>query len=142
MPTKSEPQRRAMWAAARGKSTLGIPQEVGKEFVQADADTRIKGAGICITAGDMALFLKRAPDANHPGEWDFPGGHAEKGEDPEETARRETFEEIGYLPPSERELSDENSGSEDVEFITFRLAVDAPFDPILQLSEHSEYQWA
>ncbi len=32
-PPVSEAQRRAMWAAAKGKSTLGIPQEVGKEFV-------------------------------------------------------------------------------------------------------------
>lgn len=142
MPTVSEKQRKAMWAAARGKSTLGIPQEVGKEFVQADADQRIKGAGICIMCGDLALFIKRSPDANHPGEWDFPGGHAEKNEEPEETARRETFEEIGYLPPGELELIDENSGVEDVEFITFRLNVETTFDPILQLSEHTEFQWA
>lgn len=33
MPPKSEKQRRAMYAAAAGKSTLGIPQSVGKEFV-------------------------------------------------------------------------------------------------------------
>ena len=35
-PPVSEKQRRAMWAAARGKSTLGIPKSVGKEFVGAD----------------------------------------------------------------------------------------------------------
>jgi len=33
----SEAQRRAMWAAAEGKSKLGIPKKVGKEFV-GDAD--------------------------------------------------------------------------------------------------------
>lgn len=33
MPPKSEKQRRAMYAAAAGKSTIGIPQSVGKEFV-------------------------------------------------------------------------------------------------------------
>jgi len=33
MPAVSERQRRAMQAAAHGKSTLGIPQKVGKEFV-------------------------------------------------------------------------------------------------------------
>jgi len=27
-----------MWAAAEGHSTLGIPQEVGKEFVEADSE--------------------------------------------------------------------------------------------------------
>ena len=34
MPAKSERQKRAMYAAAAGKSTLGIPQSVGKEFVK------------------------------------------------------------------------------------------------------------
>lgn len=38
MPAVSEAQRRAMWAAAEGRSTLGIPQEVGKEFVGADSE--------------------------------------------------------------------------------------------------------
>jgi len=36
MPPKSEAQRRAMQAAAHGKSTLGIPKSVGKEFSNAD----------------------------------------------------------------------------------------------------------
>ena len=36
MPPVSERQRRAMRAAAAGKSTLGIPKEVGKEFSDAD----------------------------------------------------------------------------------------------------------
>ena len=36
MPPRSEAQRRAMQAAAHGKSTLGIPKSVGKEFAAAD----------------------------------------------------------------------------------------------------------
>lgn len=36
MPPKSEAQRGAMYAAAQGKSTIGIPKKVGKEFVKAD----------------------------------------------------------------------------------------------------------
>jgi hypothetical protein len=36
MPLKSEAQRRAMYAAATGKSTLGIPRKVAKEYVMAD----------------------------------------------------------------------------------------------------------
>lgn len=36
MPSVSEDQRRAMYAASEGKSTLGIPKDVGKEFVAAD----------------------------------------------------------------------------------------------------------
>ena len=36
MPPKSEAQRRAMQAAAQGKSTIGIPKKIGKEFVKSD----------------------------------------------------------------------------------------------------------
>jgi hypothetical protein len=35
MPIVSEQQRKAMYAAASGKSTLGIPKSVGKDFVSA-----------------------------------------------------------------------------------------------------------
>jgi hypothetical protein len=35
MPIKSNAQLGAMYAAAAGKSTLGIPKKVGKEFVKA-----------------------------------------------------------------------------------------------------------
>lgn len=36
MPPVSQQQRKAMYAAKAGKSTLGIPKKVGAEFVAAD----------------------------------------------------------------------------------------------------------
>lgn len=36
MPPKSEAQRRAMHAAAQGKSKAGIPKKVGQEYARAD----------------------------------------------------------------------------------------------------------
>lgn len=36
MPSTSKQQRKAMFAAQAGKSTLGIPQKVGKDFIAAD----------------------------------------------------------------------------------------------------------
>jgi hypothetical protein len=36
MPPRSEAQRRAMGAAMSGRSTLGIPKKVGKDFTKAD----------------------------------------------------------------------------------------------------------
>jgi len=39
MPYKSKDQQAAMYAAATGKSTLGIPKKVGKEFVKAGPAT-------------------------------------------------------------------------------------------------------
>jgi len=41
MPPKSEAQRRAMHAAAAGRSTLGISKKVGKEFANADSPGKL-----------------------------------------------------------------------------------------------------
>jgi 8-oxo-dGTP pyrophosphatase MutT (NUDIX family) len=51
-------------------------------------------------AGDLhAVFTRRRDDLrSHPGEISFPGGRQDHGETLEETALRETFEEVG-LPP-------------------------------------------
>lgn len=35
MPIESKAQQKAMYAAAQGKSTLGIPKKVAKEFIKA-----------------------------------------------------------------------------------------------------------
>jgi len=44
MPPVSEAQRRAMYAAAAGKSTLGIPKKVGREFTAADPGGKLPSA--------------------------------------------------------------------------------------------------
>ena len=41
MPIVSKAQNRAMRAAAAGKSTLGIPPHVGKEFVKAGTKAKL-----------------------------------------------------------------------------------------------------
>ena len=40
MPIKSQAQYAAMAEAAKGKSTLGIPKKVGKEFIKAGAASK------------------------------------------------------------------------------------------------------
>jgi hypothetical protein len=41
VPSTSQAQNAAMHAAAEGKSTLGIPNSVGKEFVSADHGRKV-----------------------------------------------------------------------------------------------------
>lgn len=141
MPAKTEKQRRAMYAATEGKSTLGIPASVGAEFIAKDG--RIKGAGIClITPQGEALFIKRSPDANHPDTWDFPGGKRDGEETPEQTARRECREEIGGIGYGALTLMSHEADSDGVEFITYRLPILRKFTPKLDTSEHTEFMWA
>lgn len=53
MPPVSKAQRRAMYAAAEGKSNIGIPASVGKDFVAADT-------------GKKLPERKRSPLHDHP----------------------------------------------------------------------------
>lgn len=41
MPPKPEARRKAMRAAAAGKSTLGMPRKIGGEYSKADNDGRL-----------------------------------------------------------------------------------------------------
>lgn len=103
----------------------------------------IKGAGICLVAPDgSALFIKRSPDANHANEWDFPGGRADDYESPEDTARRETYEEIGFVADGPLAPFFHQKDKENVEFLTYKMPVAHKFCPALQQEEHTDYVWA
>jgi 8-oxo-dGTP pyrophosphatase MutT (NUDIX family) len=94
------------------------------------------GAGVLLTHGERALFLKRGPRArDHAGEWCCAGGSIEGGETPEQAAKRETQEETGY-PVGDIMRIDEGAG-----FATFRANVDEEFTPRLN-HEHTEHVWA
>jgi hypothetical protein len=60
MPPVSERQRRAMHAAAAGKSTLGIPQKVGKEFSQSDRGGKLPEKKKSSTATDYGKMVSTA----------------------------------------------------------------------------------
>lgn len=103
----------------------------------------IKGAGICLLARDTGrvLFLKRSPSSSHAGEYDLPGGTAEDGELPVQTARRETREEIGVdIACDMEQLSD--TTMDDVNFVTYYHELPHEFTPKLDEREHTEYVWA
>jgi hypothetical protein len=61
MPSVSKQQSRAMFAAAAGHSTLGIPQNVGKDFARADiARAHRQSAGSAISLPQRApAFMRR-----------------------------------------------------------------------------------
>ena len=69
MPSVSDKQHRAMEAAKNGESTLGIPQSVGEEFVNADEAKARKGKGSFARAmqshGFAAGTSKRHPSTSH-----------------------------------------------------------------------------
>lgn len=101
MPSVSEKQHRAMEAAAHGHSTIGIPEQVGKEFVAADeAPAQIETA----TELDIAKAI-RAGELGSPQQyenlWLFDVRVTGTG-----TAYRKAHDEYVYRAP-EHFLTDE-----------------------------------
>lgn len=65
-PFASEDQRKAMYAAAEGNSTIGIPKKVGKEFVEAskgqdtsDLPKKVKKAKLLEGENDLYKNLRK-----------------------------------------------------------------------------------
>ncbi|HUV96242.1 MAG TPA: DUF2213 domain-containing protein, partial [Acidobacteriaceae bacterium] len=108
-----------------------------------DAPAPVRGAGIMfVTPDNRALFLRRTKvNEDKVGEWDFPGGGTDGAETPEETAKRETLEEIGALPYGERTLVASYKRKDGFVFDTFRQPIAFSFTPKLS-PEHDLFIWA
>jgi 8-oxo-dGTP pyrophosphatase MutT (NUDIX family) len=131
-----------MQAAAHGHSTLGIPESVGREFVEADkrrndAEGSPHCAGILFCApGPQYLLVKRS-DRD---EWEQPGGHIEPGEYAEQAATRECVEEIGSCPDGQRWPIRITTNPDGGDYTCFQQEVPEPFEPNLN-EEHTEWKW-
>jgi septum formation protein len=53
-----------------------------------------QGSGLILTTGERMLLLLRSRHVTEPGTWGIPGGAVEDGEDPFDSALRETEEEM------------------------------------------------
>ena len=120
----------------------------------------INAAGILIaTKSKEALFLLRGAGGDFPGCWALPGGKIEDGETALEAAKRETVEEIGFLPkgkpvelcrsqaiasgtsPDGSDLPGQAGPGETVDFTTFLLRAEEKFEPEVS-GEHVGFAWA
>jgi 8-oxo-dGTP pyrophosphatase MutT (NUDIX family) len=104
-----EGRRRAAVAIIVVDSDADLPGDDPAEVSQSEIDA-IPGseqhdwltAKVDGIAGGAAFVMTRraARMRGHAGQWALPGGRIDAGESPEETARRETAEEVGFaLPP-------------------------------------------
>lgn len=105
----------------------------------------IKCAGFVIEFRGRFLVLHRREDKPHGGLWGLPGGKSQPRETPQQTAARETFQETGYRPDSERL---EFIGQFRFEFpdvvslyAAFRIRLEQSIPVILNPREHSDYKW-
>ena len=103
--------------------------------------TRFVVLGI-ILEEDKVLLVRRSPTRElYPGVWDFPGGHSEAGEEPEETLGRELGEELGIVPTQYFDLCHPDVNIEGLPVHFFRVTRWTGTPRNLQEHEHSEVAW-
>ena len=100
----------------------------------------VRAAGLALVLPDnAALFLRRAPTADHPGTWCFPGGNMEGDERPLDTAIRETREEVAWIQPEDDTVKPKlvpgGNG-----YATFKKRINSAFIPTLD-AENVAYAW-
>ncbi len=100
-----------------------------------------QGAGYLFSDGSKILLLKRNHTETYPRTWCLPGGHSEKGERPEETARRELFEETGVFRPPGQKIEIMTSSSGHLEFHCLLWKVEKQFKVNKLSKEHSKWMW-
>ena len=101
----------------------------------------MKAAGLAIVDPlGHVLFVKRL-GGDHSGEWAFPGGGIEQGEQPHEAAFRECEEELGHCPSGHSGHLHQAVSDEGVDYTTFLHEVGRKFTPRLN-HEHSDFVWA
>jgi 8-oxo-dGTP pyrophosphatase MutT (NUDIX family) len=128
-----EPYDQRAGPYGQNKGVYGLPVTYAK-------GGKVRAAGILFLSPEKEVLLMRRakPDDDHGGEWALPAGGIEKGETPEQAARRETREEAGY--DHEGGLSPfMHSDSHGADFVTY-LAHSDRFEPKLN-DEHDRAKW-
>lgn len=103
--------------------------------------TRAAGALFYSRNTDRFLLLLRS-NVSNSGTWGIAGGKSEPGETEIETVKRETEEELGFLPSIQKVHLLDNYSSSDGKFnyVTYVFIVNDEFRPMLN-DEHSGYAW-
>ena len=105
---------------------------------------RVVALGVLIRRDRMLLVKRAASRALSPGMWDFPGGHSEAGEAPENAMVRELAEEIGVVPVTYREYEETPARSLNSEGLPVHCYFVTEWSGTpgnLQEHEHSEIAW-
>jgi DNA topoisomerase I len=92
------------------------------------------------TPDNRVLLLRRAEAGDHVGEWGFPGGKLEAGEDAEQAVIRETWEEVRFRMGHAGRWHCRRVKN-GVDATTFLYDVDDEFSPKLKRDEHDDWMW-
>ena len=101
------------------------------------ATSDYEGAGFLFITPDKKILMLQKPNKK----WSLVGGHREKGESPYQTARRETKEEIGFVPKGNIiDFVRYKKKEINIGCYSFIMKVSEEFEPQLS-NEHIGYKW-
>ena len=113
-----------------------------KQTKEEERKNKLFSCCVIILKDDEVLLLKRGDTAPvYPGLWGFPGGGSEEGENWEECARRETYEESGLEIGSLAFVSTKVGQSmKNVYFFkTYEASGEVDMEKVLD--EHTDFAW-
>lgn len=118
-----------------------IMQIVVKNPVKVVAAVFYKRASSSKKNEDQVLIFRRAMQTSHSGQWEFPGGKLESGENEEEALQREIWEELGVRIKVEARIGER---THHYPFKTIQLIVYMVSEigaQEFQLLDHDDLQW-
>lgn len=105
-------------------------------------NTRIAVKSVIIKEGKVLLIKRRPNDVHKPGQWEFPGGRLDVGEDPFEGLKRETREETRLEVEIEMPVDVHYFARDDGQVITMIIFLCRALSHEIKLSEeHTDYKW-
>lgn len=90
---------------------------------------------------DELLVLQRSDKTSHPHGWDYAGGGVDKGESPDDAARREILEETGLSINEVSIFSTYHGHSRGHEYVMLGYTAYTSTSEVALSWEHEAYRW-
>lgn len=94
-----------------------------------------------VVYGNEILLVRRSQSGSRPGDWEIPGGKVELGENLEDAAIREVFEETGIKPVKTSYISSDDYTFEGENRMGVLFLMQAQGDRVKLSSEHDQHVW-
>ena len=96
---------------------------------------------IIVNDDNEVLLLQRSDKTSRAHGWDFAGGGVDKGEDPNDAAKRESLEETGLVIDGVRILSTSHGHTDGGEYVMIGYVAHANDNEVKLSWEHESYEW-
>lgn len=111
------------------------------DLIKSETGEKVRYADIIVRNlnGDILLLQRASTDKSNPGKWGVPGGHVDIGEDCEDAAKRELFEETGIKKEYITQIGEYEDDNVKIKY----YEAHCDNDPLILLDneEHHDWKW-